>query len=152
MANSPDVDGRWYLLLVWLCTCSHQRRHWEIYCRGQTCHGWDIQARLPQKPQSGLELPHMHVQFISRGTEGLPRGGLFLHSEHMRKKSGCNNAATAALANFSLVGVRQFKKPSRYEACRKLVFKFLSIGDTVGPLERDEFSFHQKILFYFCVR
>lgn len=24
--------------------------------------------------------------------------------------------------------------------------------ETVGPLERDEFSFHQKILFYFCVQ
>lgn len=81
----------------------------------------------------------------------MPRWGLFFHSEQTRKKSGCNNAATAALANFSLVGVRQFKKPSRYEACRKLVFKFLSIGGTVGPLKR-EFPFHQKILFYFCVR
>lgn len=129
MANSPDADGRHFLPAI--APISGGVVKSTVMDRR---HGWDIHPSMPQRPQSELEWPHMHVHFINQGTARVPGWGLFFHSEQTGKKSGCNNAA---LANFSLVGVRQFKKPSRYEAPRKLIFKFLCLWDTDGPPKRE---------------
>lgn len=125
IANSPDVDGRYFLPAIAPIRWGVEK---STVMDGR--HGWDIHPCVPQRPWNGLELPHIHVHFINQGTERMPGWGLFFHSEQTRKKSGCNNAATAALADFSLVGVCQFKKPCSYEAGRKLILKFLRIWDT----------------------
>lgn len=120
MADSPIVDGRYFLPPIAPISGGVAK---STVMDGR--HGWDIHPSATQRPRSELESPHMHVHSINHGTEREPGWGLLFHSEQTRKKSGCNNAATAALADFSLVGVRQFKKPSRYEALRKLIPLYL---------------------------
>lgn len=91
MANSPDVDGRYFLPATAPISGGVEKstvvdRH----------HGGDIRPPVAQRAPSGLERPHMHANFINRGPEREPGRGLFLHSEQTRRKSGCNNAAAAA--------------------------------------------------------